>query len=127
MSIFHKTKLGRIVFGDSLECMRELEAESVDLVVTSPPFGLVRKKDYGNVDSHEYVDWFRPFGDQFKRILKPSGSLVIDLGGAWISGQPTRSLYHFELAMNLCRETGFHLAQEFFWWNPSKLPRQQYA
>ncbi|HVA67682.1 MAG TPA: DNA methyltransferase [Candidatus Binataceae bacterium] len=77
MSIFHKTKLGRIVFGDSLEYMAELEAESVDLVVTSPPFGLVRKKDYGNVESHEYVAWFRPLGEQFKRILKPSGSLVI--------------------------------------------------
>ena len=59
---------------------------------------------------------------EFRRILKPSGSLVIDIGGAWISGQPTRSLYHFELLLMLCKEIGFHLAQEFFWWSPSKLP-----
>ncbi|HVM60294.1 MAG TPA: DNA methyltransferase [Verrucomicrobiae bacterium] len=44
--------------------------------MTSPPFGLVRKKTYGNVDAHNYVEWFRPFGAEFRRILKPSGSLV---------------------------------------------------
>ncbi len=90
--------------------------------MTSPPFGLVRKKTYGNVDAHKYVEWFRPFGAEFRRILKPSGSLVIDIGGAWIPGQPTRSLYHYELLLMLCKEIGFHLAQEFFWWSPSKLP-----
>jgi site-specific DNA-methyltransferase (cytosine-N4-specific) len=102
--------------------MASLKPSSVDLIVTSPPFGLVRKKDYGNVESHEYVNWFRDFAKEFKRILKPNGSLVIDIGGAWIPGQPTRSLYHFELAIMLCRDFGFFLAQEFFWWNPSKLP-----
>lgn len=94
----------------------------MDLIVTSPPFGLVRKKVYGNVDAHEYLEWFRPFGEAFKRALRPNGSLVIDIGGAWISGQPTRSLYHYELLIMLCRKVGFHLAQEFFWWNPAKLP-----
>lgn len=113
MSVFHKTKRGEIVLGDSLEFMADVKAGSVDLIVTSPPFGLVRKKDYGNVESHEYVDWFKAFGREFKRILKPSGSLVIDIGGAWIPGQPTRSLYHFELEIMLCREFGFYLAQEF--------------
>jgi site-specific DNA-methyltransferase (cytosine-N4-specific) len=82
----------------------------------------VRKKEYGNADSHEYLEWFKPFAQQFKRILKESGSLVIDIGGAWMPGQPTRSLYHFKLLIMLCEEFGFHLAQEFYWWNPSKLP-----
>lgn len=96
--------------------------DTVDLVFTSPPFALLRKKDYGNVSEHHYVDWFEEFGREFHRILKPSGSLVIDIGGSWIPGQPTRSLYHFELLIMLCRKLGFHLAQEFYWWNPSKLP-----
>jgi len=122
-TVYHRTKHGTIVLGDSLEYMgRCLEDASVDLIVTSPPFGLVRKKKYGNVDAHEYLEWFKPFGREFKRILKPAGSLVIDIGGAWIPGQPTRSLYQYELAIMLSREVGFHLAQEFFWWNPSKLP-----
>jgi site-specific DNA-methyltransferase (cytosine-N4-specific) len=86
MQPYHQTKLGQIVLGDSLEYMATLKSASVDLIVTSPPFGLVRKKEYGNVESHEYVDWFRLFGREFKRILKPSGSLVIDIGGAWIPG-----------------------------------------
>jgi len=51
-----------------------------------------------------------------------SGSLVIDIGGAWVPGQPTRSLYHYELLISLCRSFRFHLAQEFFWWNPARLP-----
>jgi len=50
--------------------MAGLKAKSVDLIVTSPPFGLVRKKAYGNVESHEYVDWFKQFGREFRRILK---------------------------------------------------------
>jgi len=79
-----------MIIGDSLAYMAESLADaSVDLIVTSPPFGLVRKKKYGNVDAHEYLEWFKPFGEQFKRILKPAGSLVIDIGGAWIPGQPT--------------------------------------
>lgn len=119
---FHRTNNGTILLGDSLEYMASLKAESLDLIMTSPPFGLVRKKDYGNVESHEYVDWFEQFAAHFKRLLKPSGSLVIDIGGAWIPGQPTRSLYHFELVIMLCRKFGFYLAQEFYWWNPSKLP-----
>jgi site-specific DNA-methyltransferase (cytosine-N4-specific) len=86
----YKTKNGAILLGDSLEYMSGLRPESLDLIVTSPPFGLVRKKDYGNVESHEYVDWFKQFGVEFKRLLKPTGSLVIDIGGAWIPGQRTR-------------------------------------
>lgn len=123
MSIFFQTNLGKIVHGDSLRYMiDEIAPESVDLIMTSPPFGLVRKKDYGNVDADEYIDWFLPFGEAFKRILKPSGSVVIDIGGSWVKGQPTRSLYHFKLLIMLCEKVGFHLAQEFYWWNPSKLP-----
>jgi len=120
--LFHKTKHGKIYLGDSLDVMASMKPGSVDLVMTSPPFGLVRKKEYGNADSHEYLEWFKPFAQQFNRILKESGSLVIDIGGAWMPGQPTRSLYHFKLLIMLCEEFGFHLAQEFYWWSPSKLP-----
>lgn len=122
MRLFHRTKHGHVYHGDSLDYMNSCEPESVDLIMTSPPFGLIRKKEYGNVDADRYIEWFRPFGKNFKRVLKPNGSLVIDIGGAWVPGQPTRSLYHYELVIMLCREFGFHLAQEFFWWNPSKLP-----
>lgn len=61
-----------------------LKNGEINLVITSPPFGLVRKKDYGNADAHEYLDWFRPFAEQFNRVLSDDGSLVIDIGGSWI-------------------------------------------
>ena len=113
---------GRMILGDSLKALEDLDESSVDLVVTSPPFGLVRQKDYGNVAADGYVDWFRGFAPQLKRVLKRTGSLVIDIGGAWVQGQPTRSLYHFKLLIMLVDEFGFHLAQDFYWWNPAKLP-----
>jgi site-specific DNA-methyltransferase (cytosine-N4-specific) len=96
--------------------------ESVNLIVTSPPFALKRQKDYGNVTEDEYIPWFCDFAIEFKRILCYDGSLVIDIGGTWKEGQPTRSLYHFELLIELCKTLGFHLAQEFYWFNPAKLP-----
>lgn len=119
---FHTTKLGEMVLGNSLDVLKGREEASVDLIMTSPPFGLVRKKDYGNVHADDYLDWFKPFGQEFHRVLKDSGSLVIDIGGAWNEGLPTRNLYHFKLLIMLCEEFGFHLAQEMYWWNPSKLP-----
>ena len=119
---FLKTRLGRIVHGDSRQVLGTYDDESVDLIMTSPPFGLVRKKDYGNVDAGKYVEWFKPFATEFHRILKDSGSLVIDIGGTWNKGYPTRNLYHFKLLVMLCEEANFHLAQDFYWWNPSKLP-----
>jgi len=121
--VVFETALGKAFWADSLQLMSNVFAtQSVDLIVTSPPFGLVRKKEYGNADADEYVQWFRPFAHEFKRILKPQASLVIDIGGAWKPGLPTKSLYQYELLVSLCRDFGFHLAQEFFWWNPSRLP-----
>ena len=122
LTVYHQTRLGRIYHADSLEVMKRRRKASVDLIMTSPPFALTRKKDYGNKQEDDYLQWFRGFAGQFHRILRDNGSLVIDLGGAWKPGLPVRSLYHFKLLIILCEEFGFHLAQEFYWWNPSKLP-----
>ena len=120
---FLQTKLGHIYWCDSRSYLfAKANENSVDLIMTSPPFGLVRKKTYGNADADSYCDWFRPFAEGFRRVLKESGSLVIDIGGAWVPGQPTRSLYHFKLLVMLVEEYDFHLCQEHYWWNPSKLP-----
>lgn len=120
---FLSTPHGEVLWGDSRSYLfNKAKPNSVDLIMTSPPFGLVRKKSYGNEDADQYCDWFRPFAEGFRTVLKDSGSLVIDIGGAWKPGQPTRSLYHFKLLMMLVEEYGFHLCQEHYWWNPSKLP-----
>lgn len=122
MEPFYETDFGAAYWGDSLSLMRLMPDKSFNLIFTSPPFALTRKKEYGNKGALEYVDWFLEFAKEFKRLLKDDGSFVLDLGGAYLPGVPVRSIYQFELLVRLCRETGFFLAQEFFHYNPSRLP-----
>lgn len=118
----YKTDLGQAYVGDALHYLAEVEDSTIDLVMTSPPFALRRQKAYGNVEESEYVNWIRPFGKEIFRVLKDSGSFVLDLGGAYKSGKPSRSLYNFRVLMCLCDDIGFQLAEDFYWFNPAKLP-----
>jgi DNA modification methylase len=120
--LYYRTVNGDAYLGDSLNLMRSMEPSSVDLVLTSPPFALKRKKEYGNEEEQNYVAWFDQFATLFKKILKDDGSLVIDLGGAYLPGFPVRSIYQFELLISLVRKHGFYLAQEFYHYNPARLP-----
>jgi site-specific DNA-methyltransferase (cytosine-N4-specific) len=90
--------------------------------MTSPPFVLQRPKEYGNLDHDEYLDWMVGYGQLIKQKLRDDGSFVIDLGGAYQKGIPSRSLYNFRLLLRFVDEVGFHLAEDFYWFNPSKLP-----
>jgi site-specific DNA-methyltransferase (cytosine-N4-specific) len=118
----YKTAWGAMYEGDAAALLAKLPDKSLDLVVTSPPYALHFKKEYGNVDKDGYVEWLRPFGQEISRVLKPKGSFVLNIGGSYNGGAPTRSLYHFKVLLMLCEEVGFHLAQECFWYNPAKLP-----
>lgn len=122
MKKIFKTKLGSIVHDDSLKYLKKVEDNSLDLIITSPPFALTRKKAYGNEQGDAYMVWLKEFGEIFYKKLKDEGSLVIDFGGSWVPGQPTRNLHQFEIPILFVKEIGFHLAQEFFWWNTSKMP-----
>ncbi len=116
----YTTKLGRAYQADALDILRQQPANSVALVFTSPPFALRRQKAYGNVTPAEYVDWLWPFAREIHRVLRADGSFVMELGGAWNRGSGTRSLYQYQLILRLCEI--FHLAQDFYWYNPSRLP-----
>ncbi|MBN1553813.1 MAG: site-specific DNA-methyltransferase [Phycisphaerae bacterium] len=118
----YSTGKGSMYQGNSLEYLHAMPDNSVDLVVTSPPFALVRKKDYGNQSAQEYVTWFVKFAVEVHRVLKDKGSFVIDIGGSWKKGSPVRSTYHYQLLIELTRPGLFELAQDFFWYSPSKLP-----
>ncbi len=118
----YRTRQGVSICGDSLEVLSLFPNNSINLALTSPPFALQRKKEYGNKDQDEYIDWLLEFAKIVREKLTNDGSFVLDLGGAYKKGIPIRSLYNFRLLIQLCDDVGFHLAEEFFWFNPSKLP-----
>jgi len=118
----YTTASGAAYVGDALDLLKQLPEGSIDLVLTSPPFALQRQKEYGNVDQEEYVEWLLPFGREIKRVLRDTGSFVLDLGGAYRKGRPVRSLYNYRILIKMCDDLDFNLAEEFFWFNPAKLP-----
>ena len=118
----YKTAFGETYNGDSLNLIEQLDNNSVDLVMTSPPFALLRQKEYGNEPQANYVEWLGQFASKLQCKLKDTGSLVIDIGGAYERGVPVRSLYPFKVLIYFCESLGYHLAEEFYWFNPSKLP-----
>ena len=87
----------RLRRGTRWRCSPRCPTGACQAIITSPPFALRRKKRYGNPPEHEYVAWFLEFAKEFKRVLRDDGSLVIEIGGAWLKGSPTRSIYQFEL------------------------------
>jgi site-specific DNA-methyltransferase (cytosine-N4-specific) len=119
---YYSTALGDAYRADALDVLKALPDDSVNAVVTSPPYALHFKKEYGNAEKHDYVEWFLPFAAEIFRVLSGNGSLVLNIGGSYNKGIPTRSLYHFKLLIALVERTGFHLAQECFWFNPAKMP-----
>lgn len=118
----YSTELGVAICDDSRRVMSAIPDESVDLVITSPPYALEFQKEYGNKSKDQYIQWFMSFAEQIHRILKQTGSFVLNIGGSYINGMPIRSLYHFKLLIELCDGLGFYLAQKCFWYNPAKLP-----
>lgn len=122
LSPFYRTEGGAAYLADSLDVLKRLPDASVGLVMTSPPYALHFKKEYGNANQADYVAWMLPFAREIRRVLKDDGSFVLNIGGSYNPGTPTRSLYHFKLILALVEEIGFHLAQECFWLNPAKMP-----
>lgn len=122
MTPYYTQQHGKTYLGDSLELIKFIEDNTINLVLTSPPFPLARKKAYGNETEENYIEWFLPFAYEFKRVLAENGSLVLDLGGAYLPVNPVRSIYQYELLVRLCKEVGFFVAQEFYHYNPARLP-----
>jgi site-specific DNA-methyltransferase (cytosine-N4-specific) len=84
------TPLGAMYEVDAGQLLRSLPDNTIDLVVTSPPYALHFKKEYGNADKDAYVEWFRPFATEIMRVLTPQGSFVLNIGGSYNAGTPTR-------------------------------------
>lgn len=118
----YETPFGLAVWADALTAMGRMEDGKFQLILTSPPYALLRPKAYGNVTAEEYIEWLLPFAREWIRLLKPDGSILLNLGHAWTKGAPTVSTYHYRVLLALQDRLGLHLCQEIIWHNPAKLP-----
>lgn len=116
----YATRLGQLYCGDSLDVMPHLEPECAQLVFTSPPYALVRKKEYGNEDADQFVSWFLPFVHRIKRLLKPGGYFVLNLGPAWKKGSATVSTYDIETMLSISDH--LHPLHEIIWHKVATMP-----
>jgi len=102
-----------IIHGYSEIELKKLPDNSVDLIVTSPPYADRRKITYGGISEDKYVEWFKPIAIEVKRVLKPTGSFFLNIKPHTNKGE--RSLYVFDLVIMLKRELGFRFSDEFTW------------
>jgi site-specific DNA-methyltransferase (adenine-specific) len=107
----NKTTL-RLIKGDSAKVLRTLPAESVDLIVTSPPYADQRKSTYGGMNADRYVKWFMPIADELYRVLKPTGSFVLNIKERVVDGE--RHTYVMELIIEM-RKRGWLYTEEYIW------------
>lgn len=125
-SVVYATQWGRMHHAKSDELLASGSLSRfdgrIDLIFTSPPFPLNRKKRYGNEQGEDYIKWFCAFGPLFKKMLAPKGSLVIEMGNSWEPGEPSMSTLAMRSLLEFQSRNGFHLCQEFIWHNPAKLP-----
>ncbi len=108
-----------MIEGDARECLRQLEDNSVDLIVTSPPYADQRKTTYGGISPDEYVEWFLPISAELLRVLKPTGTFILNIKEKVVEGE--RSTYVMELIMAL-RAQGWLWTEEFIWHKKNSFP-----
>jgi DNA modification methylase len=105
--------------GDCHEVLQRLPDNSVDLVFTSPPYADQRKNTYGGIHPDEYVNWFMPISQQLLRVLKPTGTFVLNIKEKVVEGE--RSTYVMELILAM-RKQGWFWTEEFIWHKKNSYP-----
>lgn len=124
---FKTTSLGQLYKTDSIDFLKENHnslKNKVNLILTSPPFPLNRKKKYGNLTGEEYKEWLSSLAPLFSDLLAEDGSIVIELGNSWEAGRPVQSTLHIESFLSFLKheEADLRLCQEFVCYNPARLP-----
>lgn len=109
----------KILLGDCGDTLKDFPDNSVDLIFTSPPYADQRKKTYGGVSPDEYVDWFLPKTEQFLRVLKPTGTFILNIKERVIEGE--RHTYVIELILQM-RKQGWLWTEEFMWHKKNSYP-----
>lgn len=126
-SIAYSTDLGSMISGtveNALESSALLKAHAgkVNLLFTSPPFPLNRKKRYGNRNGNDYLEWMAELAPKLADMLGPNGSIVIEIGNAWEAGRPIMSTLPLETLLRFLTDGKLNLCQQFICHNPARLP-----
>ncbi len=126
MDPYYWTKLGTAYCGAVEHFLESDSADLIrgetDLIFTSPPFPLVKKKKYGNQTGEEYLEWIVSVITKLSELLRNEGSLVIEIGNAWIKGSPTMSTLPIETLLAIEKYSKLNLCQQFICHNPARLP-----
>ena len=101
-----------LYLGDCKEQLQHIASDSVDLVVTSPPYTNQRSDTYGGVTPDDYVEWFLPIADELQRVLKPTGTFILNIKERVVHGE--RHTYVLELILAM-RQRGWLWTEEFIW------------
>jgi len=121
----YKTEYGKYYIGKCEDVIKKLKLEKkVQLILTSPPFPLNNKKKYGNLSGNDYLKWFSSLAEIFASVLKPTGSIVIEMGNAWEPKKPVQSLLTLKSLLSFVnnKKAGLRLCQEFICYNPARIP-----
>ena len=102
----------RLLLGDCREELKKIESNSIDLIFTSPPYADSRKNTYGGITPERYVQWFLPISAELLRVLKPTGTFVLNIKEKVVSGE--RHTYVIELILEM-RKQGWLWTEEFIW------------
>ncbi|HUV04636.1 MAG TPA: site-specific DNA-methyltransferase [Armatimonadota bacterium] len=126
MRIAYKTNLGVCFEGKAEEVLKSAHADvyrhAIDLIFTSPPFPLNRKKKYGNLQGEEYLNWLAGFASVFSEFLRAAGSVVMEMGNSWEPNRPVMSTLALEALLAFLNKGSFLLCEQFVWHNPARLP-----
>lgn len=125
-ALAYQSGLGQMFLGDAKNTLLsqvfdEIKGQ-VQLIFTSPPFPLNRKKRYGNLQGKEYVEWLVSFVPIFTELLTPNGSIVIELGNSWEPGRPVMSSLNIRALLSFLDKGDLRLCQQFVCYNPARLP-----
>jgi len=124
--ITYSTELGKCIHGDVENILNEESFQKykgkVNLIITSPPFPLNRKKKYGNLNGNEYIQWLTNITTLLREYLTDDGSFVIEIGNSWEENEPVMSTLPLETLLNIKIKGNFKLCQQFIWFNTAKLP-----
>ena len=124
-NLLYETDYGKYYIGKCEELIEKLDLEGkVQLLITSPPYPLNKKKKYGNMVGEEYLEWLYSLAPLFSKVLKPNGSLVIEMGNSWEKERPIQSILTIKSLLQFLEnpDANLRLCQEFVCYNPARLP-----